>query len=46
MSYKLHFLFLHLKYFPENLGESSEVMSGRFYQGMKWKEKHMNLLYF
>ena len=40
MSTKLHFLFSHLDYFPENNGAFSEEMGERFHQDMKQKERH------
>lgn len=40
MSMKLHFLFSHLDYFPENVGAFSEEMGERFHQDFKEKERH------
>ena len=40
MSMKLHFLFSHLDYFPENVGAFSEEMGERFHQDFKHKERH------
>lgn len=40
MSLKLHFLFSHLDYFPENVGAFSEEMGERFHQDFKKKERH------
>nr|XP_022904455.1 sodium/potassium/calcium exchanger Nckx30C-like [Onthophagus taurus] len=40
MSLKLHFLFSHLDYFPENVGAFSEEMGERFHQNFKEKERH------
>lgn len=37
MSMKLHFLFSHLEYFPENVGAFSEEMGERFHQDFKQK---------
>jgi hypothetical protein len=39
MSLKLHFLHFHLDYFPENLGDFSEVQGKRFHQDVKEKER-------
>ena len=35
MSIKLHYLFSHLDYFPENLGDVSEEQGVRFHQDIK-----------
>ena len=35
MSIKLHYLFSHLDYFPENLGNVSEEQGERFHQDIK-----------
>ncbi len=40
MSLKLHYLFSHLDYFPENVGAFSEEMGERFHQDLKEKERH------
>lgn len=40
MSLKLHFLFSHLDYFPENVGAFSEEMGERFHQDFKQAERH------
>lgn len=40
MSLKVHFLFSHMDYFPDNLGNFSEEMGERFHQDIKGKEKH------
>ena len=41
MSVKLHYLFSHLDYFPENLGDVSEEQGERFHQNIKTlKEKY------
>ena len=40
MSYKVHVLFSHLDYFPDNLREFSKEMGERFQQDIKQKEKH------
>lgn len=39
MSIKLHFLFSHIDYFPENLGAVSEEQGERFHQELKTMEK-------
>lgn len=39
MSLKVHFLFSHLDYFPENLGAVSEEQGERFHQDIKNMEK-------
>ena len=39
MSVKVHFLYSHLDYFPENLGVFSEEQSERFHQDIKVMEK-------
>lgn len=39
MSIKLHFLFSHLDYFPENLGDYSEEQGERFHQDIKEMER-------
>ncbi|GBM11290.1 hypothetical protein AVEN_13538-1 [Araneus ventricosus] len=39
MSLKVHFLDLHLDYFPENLGAVSEEQGERFYQDIKEMER-------
>mgnify|MGYP007063903776 CR=1 FL=1 len=39
MSLKLHFLYSHLDYFPENLGAVSEELGERFHQGIKEMER-------
>jgi hypothetical protein len=39
MSLKLHFLFLHLDQFPENLGAVSEEQGERFHQDIKEMER-------
>ena len=50
MILKVHFLDLHLDYFPENLGVISEDQGKRFHQGIKAMEKryqgrgHANLI--
>lgn len=38
MSLKLHFLYSHLDYFPENLGDMSEEQGERFHQDVKEME--------
>jgi hypothetical protein len=38
MSLKLHFLYFHLDYFPENLGDLSEEQGERFHQDVKEME--------
>lgn len=38
MSLKVHFLFSHLDYFPDNLGDFSEEMGERFHQDIKVME--------
>jgi len=38
MSLKVHFLFSHLDYFPDNLGDFSEEMGERFHQDIKIME--------
>ena len=41
MSVKLHYLFSHLDYFPENLGDVSEEQEERFHQDIRrMEEKH------
>lgn len=40
MSLKMHYLFSHLDYFPQNLGDFSEEQGERFHQDIKNKEKH------
>jgi len=40
MSLKIHFLFSHLDYFPENVRAFSEEMSERFHKDFKEKERH------
>jgi len=40
MSSKLHYLFSHLDYFPENVGAFSEEIGERFHQDLKEKERH------
>ena len=39
MSIKLHYLFSHLDYFPENLGDVSEEQGERFHQDIKMMEE-------
>lgn len=39
MSLKLHFLYSHLDYFPENLGDVSEEQGERFHQDLKEMER-------
>lgn len=39
MSLKIHFLFSHLDYFPENLGAFSDEQGERFHQDLKYMEK-------
>ena len=39
MSIKLHYLFSHLDYFPENLGDVSEEQGKRFHQDIRTMEK-------
>lgn len=39
MSIKLHFLYSHIDYFPENLGSLSEEQGERFHQDIKEMEK-------
>lgn len=39
MTYKLHFLYSHLDYFPENLGDYSEEQGERFHQDIKEMER-------
>ena len=39
MSVKVHFLYSHLDYFPENLGAISEEQGERFHQDIKVMEK-------
>ena len=39
MSIKLHYLFSHLDYFPENLGDVSEEQGERFHQDIKIMEE-------
>ena len=39
MSIKLHYLFSHLDYFPENLGDVSEEQRERFHQDIKMMEE-------
>lgn len=39
MNLKVHFLNLHLDYFPENLGAVSEEMGERFHQDIKEMER-------
>ena len=39
MSLKIHFLFSHLDYFPQNLGAVSEEQGERFHQDIKHMEK-------
>ena len=39
MSVKVHFLYSHLDYFPENLGAFSEEQGERFHQDIKVMEK-------
>lgn len=39
MSLKVHFLFSHLNYFPENLGAVSEEQGERFHQDIKEMER-------
>ena len=38
MSLKVNFLFSHLDYFPDNLGDFSEEMGERFHQDIKIME--------
>lgn len=38
MNYKLHFLYSHFDYFPENLGDYSEKQGERFHQDIKEME--------
>ena len=39
MSIKLHYLFSHLDYFPENLGDVSEEKGERFHQDIRTMEE-------
>ena len=39
MSLKMHFLHLHLEFFPENLGAVSDKQSKRFHQGIQAMEE-------
>ena len=39
MSIKLHYLFSHLDYFPENLGDISEEQEKRFHQDIRKMEE-------
>ncbi|KMQ84942.1 hypothetical protein RF55_16839 [Lasius niger] len=39
MNLKLHFLDSHIDYFPENLGDYSEVQGKRFHQDIKKMER-------
>ena len=39
MSIKLHYLFSHLDYFPENLGDVSEEQGERFHQNIRMMEE-------
>ena len=39
MSIKLHFLWAHLEYFPENCGDYSEEMGERFHQDLRTMEQ-------
>ena len=39
MSIKLHYLFSHLDYFPENLGDVSKEQGERFHQDIRTMEK-------
>ena len=39
MSIKLHYLFSHLDYFPENLGDVSEEQEERFHQDIRTTEE-------
>ena len=39
MSIKLHYLFSHLDYFPENLGDVSEEQGEQFHQDIKIMEE-------
>ena len=39
MSIKLHYLFSHLDYFPENLGDVSKEQGERFHQDIKTMEE-------
>ena len=39
MSVKVHFLYSHLDYFPENLGAFSEEQGEKFHQDIKVMEK-------
>ena len=39
MSIKLHYLFSHLKYFPENLGDVSEEQGEKFHQDIRTMEE-------
>lgn len=39
MSLKLHFLFNHLDFFPENLGDESDEQGERFHQDMAFIEE-------
>jgi hypothetical protein len=39
MSFKLHFLYCHLDYFPQNLGALREEHGERFHQDIKEMER-------
>ena len=39
LSVKVHLIYSHLDYFPENLGSMSEEQGERFYQDLKTMEK-------
>ena len=39
MSIELHYLFSHLDYFPENLGDVSEEQGEQFHQDIKIMEE-------
>ena len=39
MSIKLHYLFTHIDYFPENLGDVSEEQGERLHQDIRTKKE-------
>lgn len=40
MSLKIHFLYSHLDFFPENLGQVSDEHGERFHQDLKFFEQN------
>ena len=44
MSIKLHYLFSHVDYFPENLGDVNEEQGERFHQDIRTMEENTKII--